>query len=76
MTIKTVVAWSTNTPDNLFMIERELGRRVNLGETDGTFELDENLNVVRTWGTTKAAENWIDFLNRLDPKPALAVVQD
>jgi hypothetical protein len=76
MTIKTAVAWSTNTPTNLFEIEKELIRQVRIGHTDGTFELDENLNVVRTWGTIEAAESWVDFLNSLDPKPALAVVQD
>ena len=72
MTIKTKVIWATG--DKAPQTAGEKLRNLKLsGVTDGTSTTVDN-NIYRTWTTNEAAQEWIDFLNQLTPKPTDAVI--
>jgi hypothetical protein len=71
MTIKTKVVWASDQVSSL--LHTKAIELVGSGVTDGTTELI-NGAVYRTWTTTEAAQEWVDFLNQQSPTPTEAVV--
>jgi hypothetical protein len=76
MTIKTKVVWADTWPGGLMLvIQEKLSQLVSDKFTDGLFANGESSGAVyRTWTTTEAAQEWIDFLNQQSPAPIEAVV--